>query len=169
MTERPDMKYEIREKKKNAVMKRTEARVSIEHSGAATPNRLQLLDEVAKLLKTKPENLIIDRIITPGGSTVSEASVLVYSKKGDIPAWRLKKMEQRLAKAREKGQKPGEKPAEKPGAVGEAPKTSEDKPDDKESPKPPKDKPEDKESPKPDEVKPDENPPRGIRKGREAG
>jgi ribosomal protein S24E len=108
------MKFDIKGKNKNPLMKRDEIVVSIDHAGKATPNRILVLSEIAKLVKSNPENIIIDRIITPGGSTVSEVKVFSYSKKDDIPGWRLKKMEQRASKI--KG-KPKEEP--KPAPVSE--------------------------------------------------
>jgi len=112
-----DMKCEIRERKKNLLMKRDEALILINHSGKATPDRIQVLSEAAALLKGRPDNIIIDRIITHGGSTVSEAKVLSYSRKEDIPEWRLKKMERRVSKIKgrpneEPKPAPDEKPAE---------------------------------------------------------
>lgn len=103
------MKLEIKERKSNPLMKREEALVSIEHGGKATPNRRQVIAEVAKLLDARPEGIIIDRITTQGGMASSEVRVLAYSRKEDIPAWRLRKMEQRLSKTKEGA---GEKPAE---------------------------------------------------------
>ena len=106
------MKLEIKERKRNPLMKREDVVVRIDHEGKATPARLQVMEEVAKLLKTKKENLVVNRIITAGGSTVSETKVFSYSRKDDIPEWRLKKMEARMSKA--KGEP---KAAEKPGEV----------------------------------------------------
>jgi ribosomal protein S24E len=142
------MRLEIKERKKNPLMKREEALVSIEHGGKATPNRKHVLDEMSKLLKARPECIIIDRIITQGGKAFSEAKVFAYSKKEDIPAWRLKKMEQRLAKAKKK---PEEKPAKAPEAKPEEAKPAEEE-------KPAESKEEKPEAPKPEE-KPEEGKP----------
>jgi ribosomal protein S24E len=123
-----DMKLEIRERKKNPLMKREGVVIAIGHEGKATPDRKSLLNEVAKLLKARPEGIIIDRIITPGGRASSEARVLAYSRKDDVPAWRLKKMEQRLTKAQKKAEKKAAegKPAGKgPEEKEEAPKEAE--------------------------------------------
>jgi ribosomal protein S24E len=125
LTQDITMKFSIKERKKNPLMKREEVTVSISHEGKPTPNRLSSIDEVAKLLGAAKDSIIIDRIITSGGSTLSEARVLAYKKKEDIPAWRMKKIEQRLAKAREKAKaetpappaddaSPEEAPSEKP-------------------------------------------------------
>lgn len=119
------MKLEIKHHRKNALMKRDEVVVSIEHGGKATPNRRHILDETAKLLKAKPDCIIIDRILTEGGKAFSEARVLVYLKKDDVPAWRLKKMEQRLAKVKKAEEKPAEAAHEAPAEETPEAKTEE--------------------------------------------
>jgi ribosomal protein S24E len=105
------MKFEFQERRKNALMKREEITVSISHSGKGTPNRPAVMDEVAKMLKTKTENIIVTKISTPGGSTVSKANVFSYSSKEDIPAWRIKKIGGRISRLnakREERPKEGE-------------------------------------------------------------
>ena len=118
------MKMEITDKRKNALMKRDEVLVSIDHAGKPTPNRKEITNEAAKALKTKPENLIVTKITTPGGSTISTVKVYSYSKKDDIPEWKVKKFTERVAKI--KGTKPPEpkleeKPAEEAPAAEEKP------------------------------------------------
>jgi ribosomal protein S24E len=123
------MKYELKDRKKNALMKRDEAVVAINHEGKSTPNRKDVMSEAAKLLKTKPENLVVTKISTSGGSSCSDAKIYVYSKKEDIPEWRVKKFEARIAKIKPPKPLPSEnKPAEPkageapaPPAEGEAP------------------------------------------------
>ena len=127
------MKFDIKDKKKNPLMKRDEVIVSIDHAGKATPNRLLVLSEIAKLVKNKPENIIINRITTPGGSTVSEVKVFSYSKKDDIPEWRLKKMEQRASKKKGK-EEPKPAPEGEPKPEGEvAQEPAQEKPEQEES------------------------------------
>ncbi|MCK4714338.1 MAG: hypothetical protein KAT35_02095 [Candidatus Aenigmarchaeota archaeon] len=133
------MKFDIKDKKKNPLMKRDEAIVSIDHAGKATPNRLLVLSEIAKLVKNKPENIIINRITTPGGSTVSEVKAFSYSKKNDIPEWRLKKMEQRASKKKDK-EEPKPSSEDKPAPEGEpkpegeaAQESAQEKPEQEES------------------------------------
>jgi ribosomal protein S24E len=127
------MKFEFQERRKNALMKREEITVSISHSGKGTPNRPAVMDEVAKMLKTKTENIIVTKISTPGGSTVSKANVFSYSSKEDIPAWRIKKIGGRISRLnakREERPKEGETregPAEEKAA--EEPKTEEKPPE----------------------------------------
>lgn len=132
------MKLEVKERKRNALMKREEATISIEHGGKATPNRKQILDEVSKLFKARLDAIIIDRIITQGGRPQSDVKALVYSKKDDIPAWRISKMEQRMAKKKKEERPPEAPPAEKPEEKPETPseESKEEKPEEKVEEKP---------------------------------
>ncbi len=157
------MKYEMKDKWKNSLMKRDEVLVSIEHSGEATPNRKEVMGEVAKLLKTKPENLIVTRISTPGGSTITEVKIYSYFRKEDIPEWKVKKFNERIAKI--KGPAP---PPEKPPEAVKLDSAPEDEP--KEDAKPAEseavpegEKPDEvpkptEEEPKKEEIKPSEAP-----------
>jgi ribosomal protein S24E len=147
------MKLEIVDRKRNALMKREEAMISIEHGGKATPNRKQILDEVSKLFKARLDTIIIDRIITQGGRPRSDVKALVYSKKDDIPAWRLSKMEQRMAKKKEEEKPPEAPPAEKPEEkVEEKPETpSEESKEEKPEEKPQEEKPTEEAGEKPAE------------------
>lgn len=135
------MKLEIKERKRNPLMKREDVLITIDHEGKATPNRAQLMEDVAKLLKTRKENIVVNRIITAGGSTLSEAKVFSYSRKDDIPEWRHKKMEARMSK--KKGGEP--KPAE--AAPQEAPKEEKPSEEAKPSEEPTKEEPKPEESP----------------------
>ena len=105
----------MKDRWKNSLMKRDEVLVCIDHAGKPTPNRKEVMGEVAKLLKTKPENLIVTRISTPGGSTITEVKVYSYLRKEDIPEWKIKKFDGRVAKI--KG------PAPPPEKAAEAVKT----------------------------------------------
>lgn len=144
------MKFEIRDKKKNTLMKREEVLVSISHMGKATPNRKDVMDEVARLLKTKSENLIVTRITTPGGSTLSEARVYSYSRKEDIPEWRVKRFEARISKikgGKQEAEKAPEAPAEEPKPGGEAAKEETSSGEKTESPKEAQERPKDEDKP----------------------
>ncbi len=120
------MKIEIREEKKNPLMKREEVTIRAEHSGKATPSRKDLIKEVATRLKSKEDLIIIDKIFSARGRCQSDITVLVYRKKDDIPKDKLEKMKRRL----EKRKKPAEEaPAEtKPAGGAEKPAEGEGKP-----------------------------------------
>ena len=81
------MKIEIKEQKKNPLLKREEVSVSIEHPGKATPSRREILPELAKVLKSNEDLIIIDKIFSVHGMNVSEARLLVYKKKDEIPRY----------------------------------------------------------------------------------
>lgn len=133
------MKIQVQEQKKNPLLKREEAWVMVEHPGAATPKRAEILKDAAKALKAKEEQVIVDKIFSFSGRTASRARVLVYSSKADIPKEKLEKMARRM---KEEAPKAEEKPAgEKKPEEAEKPK-EEAKPAEK-----PKEKPAEKKEP----------------------
>jgi len=169
------MKIEIKEQKKNPLLKREEVSVSLEHPGKATPSRREILPELAKVLKSREELLIIDKIFSVHGKNVSEARVLAYKKKDEIPKEKLEKMKGRMmekkkaapaeAPAPAEAAKEGEKPSEEAPKEGEtkeekseeAPKeekpAEEAKPEEKKKEAPAEEK---KGEPKQEEQKPEE-------------
>ncbi len=128
------MKIEILEQKKNPLLKRVEASVSLEHPGKATPSRREILPELARALKSREELLIIDKIFSVPGKGVSRARVLAYGKREEIPKEKIEKMKKRMpekkgaaapAEGGPEGKKPGESPQKeepKPEEKKEAPK-----------------------------------------------
>lgn len=124
------MKIEIKEQKKNPLLKRQELSVSVENPGKATPSRKEMLPELAKALKSREDLLIIDKIFSVSGRNISEARVLAYSKKEDIPKNKLEKMKGRMA-PKKKAEAPAEAhaPAEgKPGGEAKEEGAKEEKP-----------------------------------------
>lgn len=115
------MKMEIVKDKKNPAMKRDEHAISLEHTGKATPSRPEIMKDVAKLLKTKEELIIVDKIISNKGVQSSVVYVLSYRKRDDMPKHKLEKMKARMDKAKAKQQAAKEK-------LPEAPKQEEEKP-----------------------------------------
>jgi ribosomal protein S24E len=108
------MKIEIISQKKNPLVGREDVHMRIDHQGQRTPSRQEILKEIARMLRTNDDRVIIDRIFTVQGQAVSNANVLAYGKKGDVPAYKTDKMKRRMkAKGAE------EKPAEKPEAPAE--------------------------------------------------
>ncbi len=120
------MKIEIKEQKKNPLLKREEVSVSIEHPGKATPSRREILPELAKVLKSNEDLIIIDKIFSVHGMNVSEARLLVYKKKDEIPKEKLEKMKNRMAE-KKKAEAPAPAEAAKEGEKPEAPKEGEAK------------------------------------------
>lgn len=127
------MKIQILEQKKNPLLKREELSVSIEHPGKATPSRREILPELAKVLKSKEELLIIDKIFSVYGRNVSEARILAYKNKNEIPKEKLEKMKGRMMEKKKAA--PAEAPAPAEGKPEEAPKEGEAKEEKPESPK----------------------------------
>ncbi len=133
------MKAEVIEERENRLMSRKEAWVGFEHSGKPTPGRKELLPEIAKLMKTKEELVIIDKIFTQKGMGYSKAKILVYSKKEDIPEAKLDKMLIRMGlkepEKKEEAEKPQAPPKEeeKPGdeKKEEGKQETEEKPEEK--------------------------------------
>ena len=98
-----NMKIEIVSQKKNVLMAREEAVVRVHHEGQRTPSRQEMLKEVSRILKASEDSVIIDRIFTLQGENISEAKVLAYEKREDVPAYKIEKMKRRMkAKAEEK-------------------------------------------------------------------
>jgi ribosomal protein S24E len=122
------MKIDIAEQRKNPLMKRDELLVSIEHTGAATPRRREILPHIVKTLKTKDNLVIISKIFSHTGSNTSKAKVFVYGKAEDVPKDMAEKMQRQLKKGKQPEAAAGEKPAEapkeeaKPEKKAEAPK-----------------------------------------------
>lgn len=105
------MKFEMLKEKKNPAMKRDEHLISLEHKGKATPSRPEIMKEVAKLLKTKEELIIIDKILSNKGVQSSKVYVLSYRKRDEMPKYKLDKMKERMEKIKPK-KAAEEKPAE---------------------------------------------------------
>jgi len=125
------MKINVGNKKENALMKREEVEMMIDHSGKATPSRIELLPEIAKTLKTKDELVIIDKIFHVAGKANSKVKVFAYKKKDDIPKLQAEKSARRskakAPKEPEKETPKKEEPAEKPKEEKESEKKEEPK------------------------------------------
>jgi len=102
------------------VMKRDEHLISLEHKGKATPSRPEIMKDVAKLLKTREELIIVDKIISNKGIQSSKVYVLSYRKKDDMPEYKLDKMKARMEKAKVKQDAAKEKVPEAPAPKEEA-------------------------------------------------
>ncbi len=124
------MKTEIKEHRKNPLMKRDEYMIRVDHSGKPTPSRQELIKEFAKELKVAEDVIIIDKILSKAGSQVSEARTHVYKKKAEIPADKLEKMAKRMKTATKETEKPAETAAEAPATEkpAEEAKPAEEKP-----------------------------------------
>ena len=86
------MKLEIVSKRSNPPLKREELKLACVHEGKPTPSRAALLLATSKLVDVNQDLVIVDRIITKKGGGHSELTVLVYTKKEDIPEGKQEKM-----------------------------------------------------------------------------
>ena len=102
------------EQKKNPLMNRDEYVFNLDHSGKPTPSRHDILKEVAKEVKASEDVIIIDKIMSRSGVSISEVSTLVYKKKDDIPKGKLEKMKRRMVKKKKEDTAPAPAPAEVP-------------------------------------------------------
>jgi ribosomal protein S24E len=90
------MKIEIVSQKKNPLMGREDVHLRINHDGQRTPSRQEILKEIAHSLKMGENHIIIDRIFTVQGQAISNAKVMTYERKEDVPAYKTEKMKRRM-------------------------------------------------------------------------
>jgi ribosomal protein S24E len=118
------MKLEIVSEKKNALAKNEEVRARIEHAGARTPSRMEILEEAARKLKKDKSLIIVDSIFSDNARPASEARILVYPSAQDVPAHKLEKMKRRMKQSKEQAEpQPGSggaRPQDAPENAGEA-------------------------------------------------
>ncbi len=112
------METKILSKRINPVLNREEVDVQVTHKLQSTPKRADLLKEFSKLLGSKEDLIIIDKMSTSTGKTETLARTLVYKKKEDIPSSKLKRMSKKLPQKAPTQEKPKEvaetvKPEEK--------------------------------------------------------
>lgn len=131
------MEYNIKEKKENALLSRTELSIEIKHSGSANPSYENIKKEIASKLKADEKLIVIKHVYPAFGEGKSDVIAYVYKDETS-----LKKTEPRNKKAEAAAKKAAaeEKPAEpakeakpeepkKEEAPAEAPK--EEKPEEK--------------------------------------
>ncbi len=73
------MKIEVSEKRDNPLQERTEVHFVIDHAGDATPTRIKVKAELAKVLKADAEKLVIDSIESKYGTNKSVGYAKVYN------------------------------------------------------------------------------------------
>jgi len=111
------MELEITEKKNNSLLKRTEVQFIAKHENEGTPNRKLIRSELADVLNTKPENIILDSITSSFGSYISKGYAKAYTSlkhAQDVERkFQLKrnKVEGKPKKKEEKSDKAEEKPS----------------------------------------------------------
>ncbi|MBI4021407.1 MAG: hypothetical protein HY369_04125 [Candidatus Aenigmarchaeota archaeon] len=109
------MHVTIAREKDNPLLHRKEVVAEVNHPGAATPKREELVILLAKALKGKEDHLIIDLVRTRAGVATCEVRAHLYASKDQIPKAQLAFHERRLGKAKPAAVEGAEKPAtEKP-------------------------------------------------------
>lgn len=96
------MKAQIIEEKDNTLMQRKEYWMIVNHDDGPTPSRPEMVEFLAKELKTKEELLIIDKMFSEKGKTVTKIRAEIYKKKEDIPKAKAEKSARRIAKTTSK-------------------------------------------------------------------
>ena len=72
------MKVELVKKSDNPVFKRTEVEFEVDHSGAPTPKRLDVRAQLASLLGSSEELLVIDKLASTHGRQMASGIARVY-------------------------------------------------------------------------------------------
>jgi len=80
------MKMEITEKKKNTILKRTEVRFTIDHKDEATPSKGKVVEEIAKMMDAKKDQIVLNNIDSVYGNGRSNGYAKVYDSKEDALA-----------------------------------------------------------------------------------
>lgn len=94
------MELKIVNEVENKLLKRKEVTLSVDHIRGSTPSRKDLLTHLAKLFKTEESLILPAQIVSVGGSTKSNITAFIYSKKEDIPPHIAEKLSKRGAKGK---------------------------------------------------------------------
>jgi small subunit ribosomal protein S24e len=125
------LEFKVKQDVYNALLKRKEVHVEVEHDGAGTPSRMDLRKAVATKYATKPENVYVIDIDTKTGTQKAICEVQVYDdpeaahlvakylRTRNLPPEERKKVKEEEAKKEEAKPKPEKPKAEKPKAQTE--------------------------------------------------
>ena len=149
------MDFKVKQDNYNALLKRKEVSIEVEHDGAGTPSRSDLRKAVATKYGTKPENVYVVDVETKTGTQSAVCEVQVYDDAGvarrivakhiqtrHLPSEERKQLREKEAKKEEKKEETKPK-AEKPKSKEEPPaakaeQKQETKPEPKPAPEPAK-------------------------------
>jgi ribosomal protein S24E len=99
------MKTEIISHKENHLMKRKDYWLSVEHEGKETPNRHDMLPEVARKLHADEGTVVICKIFSERGRGASRVKVQVYTDAKHIPKGSNDRQDRKVKKLLEKRKK----------------------------------------------------------------
>lgn len=115
------MEIEIKSKKNNPLLNRTEVQFVVKHNGEKTPGRDIIRNDLAEKLNAKKENVLVHRIKTGFGSAETVGYAKVYSSLDKTKSLERKYVIKRnnvtggTSKTEKKTEeKPEEKPKEEP-------------------------------------------------------
>ena len=108
------LKVEIIKKSDNPLFKRSEIEFKVDHAGAPTPKRLDVRAQLAALLGSPEELLVIDKFASTHGLQVARGTARVYSAREHLEAIEPKYLLKRGMPKEAKEKKPAE--TEKPAA-----------------------------------------------------
>ncbi len=147
------MEIEIKSKKNNPLLNRTEVQFVVKHTGEKTPGRDIIRNDLAEKLNAKKENVLVHRIKTGFGSAETVGYAKVYSSLDKTKSLERKYVKKRnnvtggtIKTEKKTEEKPEEKPKEEPSE-----EKSEDKPKEEETKKEEEKKTEEKPEEKPKE------------------
>jgi len=122
MKEGIKMKVEVVKKTENPLFKRTEVEFRVEHPSAPTPRRFEVRAQLASLLGTSEELLVIEKFAGTHGRQMASGIARVYSTREQLEAMEPKYLlkrgmpeEKKLAEVKPETKVPegkGEKPAQ---------------------------------------------------------
>ncbi|MDY0293569.1 MAG: 30S ribosomal protein S24e [Candidatus Methanomethylophilaceae archaeon] len=75
------MKMEITEKRENPLLKRVEVYFTIDHTGESTPGRNAVGEEIAKQMKSKRDQIVVNNLDTIYGRGITKGYAKVYETK----------------------------------------------------------------------------------------
>jgi len=109
------MEFKVKQDNYNALLKRKEVSIEVDHEESGTPSRLELKKAVAAKYETKPENVYVVDIETKTGTQRAICALQVYDdpktaasvvpkhmKLRDLPSNERKTMREQKAKKEEK-------------------------------------------------------------------
>jgi small subunit ribosomal protein S24e len=72
------LKIKVIENKRNELLKRNEAILSLLHEGSPTPSRIEARKEIARILKTDIDGVYVRKIETMTGAGISICEAYIY-------------------------------------------------------------------------------------------
>lgn len=116
------MEVEIIKKTENPLFKRTEVEFKVDHAGSPTPKRLDVRAQLAPLLGTSEDLLVIEKLASTYGRQTAHGIARAYTTREQLEAHEPKHLLKRGMPKEAKQEKPVE---EKPEKAEEKPKEEE--------------------------------------------